>query len=143
MHMKGDPKTMQQAPSYEDCPGEVTSFLAAAAAKAVQAGLDPASLALDPGIGFGKRLEDNLALLSRLDELVALGYPLLVGLSRKAFVGAITGRPVEERLAGSLGAACAAFFRGARIFRVHDVPETKDALALFAASIRGREGKTK
>ncbi len=140
MHMKGQPTTMQDAPSYDDCPAEVRDFLAAAASRALSAGVAPASIALDPGIGFGKRLEDNLALLSRLDVVAALGYPLLVGLSRKSFVGALTGRPPEGRLAGSLGAACAAHARGGRIFRVHDVAETRDALALYVASLSGHPG---
>lgn len=140
MHMKGQPTTMQDAPSYDDCPTEVRDYLAAAAEKALAAGIAPASIALDPGIGFGKRLVDNLALLSRLDVVAALGYPLLVGLSRKSFVGALTGRPPEGRLAGSLGAACAAYARGGRIFRVHDVPETRDALALYVASLSGLSG---
>lgn len=137
MHMKGEPKTMQDAPTYEDCPREVADFLSHAADLALAAGIRRDSILLDPGIGFGKRLEDNLALLSRLDESAALGYPLLVGLSRKSFVGAITGRPPEGRLAGSLGAACAAFVRGARVFRVHDTAETVDALAVFASSLAG------
>ncbi len=139
MHMKGDPKNMQDSPRYDDCPAEVGEFLAAAARAAVAAGVQAGAIALDPGIGFGKRLEDNLALLSRLDSLFALGYPLLVGLSRKSFIGAITGRPAEGRMAGSLGAACAAYSRGARIFRVHDAAETRDALAVFAASLSGRQ----
>lgn len=137
MHMKGQPANMQEAPSYADCPREVLDFLKASAARALAAGVKPASIALDPGIGFGKRLEDNLALLSRLDEAAALGYPLLVGLSRKSFIGALTGRPAEGRLAGSLGAACAAWARGGRIFRVHDVPETLDALTVYIASLAG------
>jgi dihydropteroate synthase len=138
MHMKGEPKTMQEAPSYADCASEVHGFLAAAAVAALEAGIRPTAVALDPGIGFGKRLEDNLGLLSRLDGLAALGYPLLVGLSRKSFIGAVTGRPAEARLAGSLGAACASYARGARIFRVHDVAETVDALSLYASSLTGR-----
>ena len=138
MHMKGDPKTMQASPSYSDCPAEVRAFLLEAAARAERAGVDRRRVILDPGIGFGKRLEDNLALIARLGELAAEGYPVLVGLSRKSFVGAVTGRAVEERLAGSLGAACAAFLGGARIFRVHDVAETRDALRVFEAALRGR-----
>jgi dihydropteroate synthase len=137
MHMKGEPKTMQEAPAYADCAAEVAAFLASAAERAVAAGLPPARIVLDPGIGFGKRLEDNLDLLSRLGLVAALGYPVLVGLSRKAFVGAITGRDAEGRLPGSLGAACAAYSRGARIFRVHDVAATVDALAVFAAAAEG------
>jgi dihydropteroate synthase len=138
MHMKGEPGTMQDAPSYADCAAEVGDFLAAAALKALAAGIPRGAIALDPGIGFGKRLSDNLSLLARLDELAALGYPLLVGLSRKSFVGAITGRAPEGRLAGSLGAACAAYSRGARLFRVHDTAETVDALALYTSSLAGR-----
>ncbi len=138
MHMRGDPKTMQNAPEYGDCPREVATFLAEAARRAEAAGVALDRIVLDPGIGFGKRLEDNLALLARLDELCALGYPLLVGISRKSMIGAITGRPPEGRLAGSLGAACAAYARGARIFRVHDPAETRDALAVFAAALAGR-----
>jgi dihydropteroate synthase len=135
MHMKGRPATMQEAPSYVDCPREVADFLRAAALEAEAAGIPRDGIVLDPGVGFGKRLEDNLALIDRLPELCGLGYPVLVGLSRKSFVGALTGRPPEGRLAGSLGAALAAYSRGARIFRVHDSAETRDALALFAASL--------
>ncbi|MGO8694807.1 MAG: dihydropteroate synthase [Rectinemataceae bacterium] len=134
MHMLGEPKTMQVAPVYGDCPSEVRAFLLEAVSRARAAGIAGDKIILDPGIGFGKRLEDNLAILSRLDELVADGYPVLVGLSRKAFLGAVTGRKVEDRLSASLGAACAAFAKGARIFRVHDIAETVDALAAFAAA---------
>jgi dihydropteroate synthase len=134
MHMKGEPKTMQDAPAYADCAAEVALFLAQAASRAVAAGLPLNHIVLDPGIGFGKRLEDNLDLLARLGLIVELGYPVLVGLSRKAFVGQITGKAAEGRLPGSLGAACAAYSRGASIFRVHDVAETVDALEVFAAA---------
>jgi dihydropteroate synthase len=133
MHMQGDPKTMQEAPAYADCPAEVRAFLLDAAGRAEAAGVRRDRILLDPGIGFGKRLGDNLALIARLGELASSGYPVLVGLSRKSFVGAITGMPVEGRLAGSLGAACAAYLGGARIFRVHDPAQTADALALFAS----------
>jgi dihydropteroate synthase len=134
MHMKGSPETMQDAPSYADCAAEVAAFLADASRRALAAGIARASILVDPGIGFGKRREDNLELLARLDLLVALGFPVLVGLSRKAFVGAVTGRSAEDRLAGSLGAACAAYAAGALLFRVHDVAATVDALAAFGAS---------
>jgi dihydropteroate synthase len=134
MHMLGEPGTMQDAPSYADCAAEVRDYLAAAAERAIAAGVGRDRIALDPGVGFGKRLEDNLDLIARLDLVVALGYPVLVGLSRKSFVGAITGRPAEARLSGSLGAACAAYEAGARIFRVHDVAATVDALSVFDAS---------
>ena len=137
MHMKGEPKSMQEAPSYNDCAAEVAAYLGAAAERAVAAGIARERIILDPGIGFGKRFEDNLDILARLGLVAALGYPVLVGLSRKAFVGAVTGRSPEGRLAGSLGAACAAFAAGARIFRVHDVAETVDALGVFAASRGG------
>jgi dihydropteroate synthase len=141
MHMRGEPATMQLAPAYRDCVGEVVAYLLAAAARAEAAGVARDSIVLDPGIGFGKRLEDNLALLDPERGAVALlaraGWPVLVGLSRKSLVGAVAARgggapPAEERLAGSLGAACAAFLAGARIFRVHDVAETADALAAFS-----------
>ncbi len=138
MHMKGEPGSMQDSPFYEDCPAEVLSFLLGAAARAEAAGVARDRIILDPGIGFGKRLKDNLALIARLDELVAAGYPVLVGLSRKRFIEALTGRPVEGRLAGSLGAACAAWLKGARLFRVHDVAQTVDALAVLEASLSGR-----
>ena len=134
MHMKGAPKTMQDAPAYADCAGEVRDFLAEAASGAMAAGIDRGRILIDPGIGFGKRLEDNLDLLSRLGLVVALGYPVVVGLSRKAFIGAIVGKSVEARLAGSLGAACAAWLGGALVLRVHDVGETVDALAAFIAT---------
>ncbi len=134
MHMRGEPKTMQNAPLYEDCPAEVFAFLLNAASRAEAAGISRLAILLDPGFGFGKRLGDNLELIARLPELAAAGYPILVGLSRKSFVGAITGRETEGRLAGSLGAACAAYEGGARIFRVHDVAETVDALSLFSAA---------
>lgn len=140
MHMRGEPKTMQEAPAYGDCLAEVEAFLLEAARAAEAAGLAREAILLDPGIGFGKRLEDNLALLAGLDRLAGLGYPLLVGLSRKAFVGALTGRPAEGRLAGSLGAALAAYAKGARVFRVHDVAETFDALSLYHAAATGRKG---
>jgi len=128
---------MQEAPAYADCAAEVASYLEAAAGRALAAGIPREGIVLDPGIGFGKRDEDNLDLLARLGLVAALGYPVLVGLSRKSFVGTITGRAVEGRLAGSLGASCAAYAAGARIFRVHDVAATVDALAAFAAAKAG------
>jgi dihydropteroate synthase len=135
MHMQGDPKTMQDAPSYADCAAEVRDFLAEAAANAVAAGIAGGSILVDPGIGFGKRLEDNLDLLARLSTIAALGYPVAVGLSRKGFLGALVGKSVEGRLYGSLGAACAALLGGAVVFRAHDVAATVDALAAFAAIV--------
>jgi len=134
MHKKGIPANMQAAPLYADCVSEVRDFLVAAARRAITLGIAPDRIVIDPGIGFGKRLEDNLALVSRLDELAATGYPVLVGLSRKSFIGTITGAEPGGRLPGSLAAACAARSRGAVIFRVHDVAETVAALAVFDAS---------
>jgi dihydropteroate synthase len=133
MHMKGTPATMQEAPSYADCAAEVRDFLAEAAARALAAGIARDRILVDPGIGFGKRLEDNLDILSRLGLLAGLGFPVVIGLSRKAFLGAITGKEVGSRLAASLGAACAAYLGGAAVLRVHDVGETVDALAAFRA----------
>jgi len=142
MHMRGEPGTMQkglsEAAPYADCPREVADYLCRAAERALAAGVGADAVLLDPGIGFGKRLEDNLALIARIGELCSRGYPVLVGLSRKSFVGAVSGRPVEDRLAGSLGAAAAAWEGGARVFRVHDPAETRDALALYAACRTGR-----
>lgn len=133
MHMQGEPATMQENPSYQDCAGEVRDFLKARAEYALEAGVLHESIALDPGIGFGKLLKHNLDLLSRLYVLIETGYPVLVGMSRKRFVGEITGKAVEDRLAGSLGAVCAAWANGASMFRVHDVAATKDALSVFTA----------
>jgi dihydropteroate synthase len=133
MHMQGLPATMQDSPRYADCALEVRDYLALAASRAIAAGVRGDRILLDPGIGFGKRLEDNLDILSRLGLLAELGYPIVIGLSRKAVIGAITGKAVGERLSGSLGAACAACLGGASILRVHDVGETVDALAAFSA----------
>jgi dihydropteroate synthase len=136
MHMRGEPATMQRSPSYADCSGEVVAFLLGAAARAEAAGVSRDAIVLDPGIGFGKRLEDNLELLDprrgAVAPLARAGWPVLVGLSRKSFLGAISGREASDRLAASLGAACAAYLAGARLFRVHDVAETVDALAAFS-----------
>ncbi len=133
MHMQGDPATMQEAPSYGDVLGEVRSFLAARVAACEALGIPRARLCLDPGFGFGKRTEHNLALLMGLPSLERLGLPLLVGLSRKSILQALTGRPVGERLAGSIALATLAAWRGARIIRAHDVAATRDALCVVAA----------
>jgi dihydropteroate synthase len=140
MHMRGTPKSMQEAPVYADCPAEVRAFLAEAASAAIASGIQPGRILVDPGIGFGKTLEDNLALLSRLELIVGLGYPVVVGLSRKSFVGALVGKGAEGRLAGSLGAACAAYLGGGLVFRTHDVAETVDALAVFAGILVASRG---
>lgn len=133
MHMLGDPLTMQQAPVYRDVLEEVRDWLAARVAALQHAGVDRARIVVDPGIGFGKTLEHNLALLARLPEASPPGLPVLVGVSRKSMLGAITGRAVGERLPGSLAAMLAAVARGARIVRVHDVAATRDALAVWGA----------
>jgi dihydropteroate synthase len=133
MHMLGDPPTMQQAPVYREVVADVRGWLAARAAALQHAGVDRSRIVLDPGIGFGKTLAHNLALLARLPELVADGLPVLVGVSRKSMIGALTGRDVGQRLPGSLAAMLAAVARGARIVRVHDVAATRDALAVWGA----------
>ncbi len=133
MHMQGEPRTMQVNPAYADVVAEVRDFLAARAAACVGAGIAPERIVLDPGFGFGKRTEHNLALFAHLDALAALGYPVLVGLSRKSSLGRLTGRPADRRLASSLAAALLAVQRGARILRVHDVAATRDVLAVLAA----------
>ncbi len=134
MHMRGEPATMQEEPTYDDVVAEVAEYLGTQAAALVDAGVAPMRVAVDPGIGFGKTLDHNLELLARLDEIAALGYPVVVGVSRKRFVGTVTGVEVPaERVAGSLGAALAAVSRGADIVRVHDVAETMQALSVWTA----------
>jgi len=135
MHMQGEPRSMQAAPRYGDVVSEVTSFLEERLSFAVAAGIDEERICLDPGIGFGKTLEHNLELLRRLDALVALGRPVLVGISRKRMLGRLLGDPAATTgtTAASVGAAVAAFERGASIFRVHDVHEHVEALAAAAA----------
>ena len=132
MHMQGTPRTMQQEPRYRDVVAEVTGYLAARLAALEAAGLARASLAVDPGIGFGKTVEHNLALLRGLPELVRLGRPVLVGVSRKSFLGRLTGREVADRLVPSLAALAYAVQRGAHIMRVHDVKESCEVVRLLA-----------
>ncbi len=131
MHMQGEPGTMQATPSYDDVLAEVKAFLAQRRATLLAAGIAANRIVLDPGIGFGKTVEHNLALLQRQWELLALGAPLLLGWSRKSTLGAVTGRAVHERQAASVAAALLAVQRGASIVRVHDVAATVDALALW------------
>jgi dihydropteroate synthase len=133
MHMQGDPRTMQVAPHYVDVVAEVRAFLAARVAACRGAGIESARLSVDPGFGFGKNLEHNLTLLRHLPELAADGLPLLVGLSRKATVGKLTGREPGERIYGSVALAVIAVLKGARIVRAHDVAATVDALRVTAA----------
>jgi len=139
MHMQGEPRSMQQAPRYMDVLAEVRDFLHGRVARCVEAGISVSRLVIDPGFGFGKTLEHNLELLRRLPELVAVGYPVLVGLSRKSMIGKLTGRAEGERLGGSLALATLAVLSGARIVRAHDVGPTIDAIRIVAA-VGGRHG---
>jgi dihydropteroate synthase len=135
MHMQSDPQTMQQAPAYGDVVREVTGFLRERIDALTAAGIDPRRLCIDPGFGFGKTVEHNYALLKASGQMIEeLGLPLLAGVSRKSMIGAVTGRPVEQRLAGSLAGALAAVAQGALIVRVHDVAETVDALKVWQAA---------
>jgi dihydropteroate synthase len=133
MHMKGEPATMQREPRYDDVVAEVKRFLAEAARKARFAGIGSDRIVIDPGFGFGKTVEHNLTLLRELRQIADLGFPVLAGLSRKSTIGRITGRPMEERLAGSLAMALLAVERGAKIVRVHEVRETRDVIAVWQA----------
>ncbi|MEO0438860.1 MAG: dihydropteroate synthase [Pseudomonadota bacterium] len=133
MHMQGSPATMQSAPDYENAVTDVMDFLKARASACEAAGISSQQLLLDPGFGFGKTLEHNLALVHGLKQLSSLGYPLLVGVSRKSMLGAMTGKPVAERLAGSLALALITLQQGASILRVHDVVETADMMRVYQA----------
>lgn len=135
MHMQGEPRTMQADPQYRDVVAEVGDFLAVRAQAAHEAGIAAQRLCIDPGFGFGKTLDHNLALLAQLAALQdRLQLPVLAGLSRKTMIGKLTGKPVEQRMAGSVAAALVAVKNGARIVRVHDVAETVDALKVWAAA---------
>ena len=142
MHMLGEPRTMQKDPRYGDVVDDVKAFLEERMRAAVAAGVPEERIQLDPGIGFGKTLEHNLELLRRLDELVALGRPVVIGTSRKTFLGRITGRDVTERVHATVATSVLAFERGARVFRVHDVAATADALAVTAATFGEWPGTT-
>ncbi len=133
MHKQGTPQTMQTAPHYGDVLAEVGEFLRARARACEAAGIEAERIMVDPGFGFGKTVEHNMTLLRELKILTQLGYPLLAGYSRKTSLGAITGRPVDQRLAASLAAALIAAQNGAAILRVHDVRETVDVLKVLAA----------
>ena len=133
MHMQGAPRTMQQDPTYDDVVIDVKAFLSERARDCVAAGIDRSRLIVDPGFGFGKTLQHNLLLLAALGSFEDLGLPVLVGLSRKSIVGTLTGRSVDQRLAGSIVMAALAVERGARIVRAHDVEATVDALRVVAA----------
>jgi dihydropteroate synthase len=134
MHMLGEPRTMQQDPRYDDVVDDVKAFLIERMEAAMAAGVREERIQLDPGIGFGKTLEHNVELLRRLDELVAIGRPIVIGTSRKSFLGRITGRDVTERVHATAATSVIAFERGAQVFRVHDVAATADALAVAAAT---------
>ncbi len=136
MHLRGEPASMQQAPVYVDVVAETIAFLRDRLNAALAAGIDASRIVVDPGIGFGKTLEHNLELARRQHELLALGQPLLLGWSRKATLGRLTGRGVAERQAASIAAALAAIAAGASIVRVHDVAATVDAIAVWSA-LRG------
>jgi len=136
MHMLGEPATMQSDPRYQDVVSEVAAFLAERVAACAAAGIERGRLCIDPGIGFGKRLQHNLALIEGLPVLAGLGFPVLVGVSRKSLIGMITGRPAEHRLAGSIALAALCVERGASIVRAHDVAETVDAVKVAAALAR-------
>jgi dihydropteroate synthase len=133
MHMQGEPRTMQESPHYADVVGEVRRFLKERVQACLTAGMGADRILLDPGFGFGKTLEHNLTLLRRLREVAVEGLPVLAGLSRKSTIGTLTGRPPEERLAGSVAAAVLAALNGACILRVHDVAATVDALKVLEA----------
>jgi dihydropteroate synthase len=137
VHMQGEPATMQRAPHYADVVAEVRAFLSARVAACAAAGIGAGRVLIDPGFGFGKTVEHNLALLRRLAELTCADAALLVGLSRKGLLGTLTGRPVSERSAGSVALAVLAAQRGARIIRAHDVAATLDALKVVAAVTGG------
>ena len=132
MHMRGEPRTMQDAPHYENVVAEVRAYLGERATRCRDAGISRERILIDPGFGFGKTLEHNLALLRRLAEMTDLGYPMLVGLSRKGMIGTITGRAAAARMAGGLAAAVVAVQNGASIVRTHDVAATVDALKMVS-----------
>ena len=141
MHMRGEPRTMQADPQYDDVVAEVCAFLAQRAEAALAAGVAREKIWLDPGVGFGKRPEHNLALIARLDAVAALGFPVLLGVSRKRFIAALDpagGAALDGRLAGSLAAALAGVQRGAAVLRVHDVAETVQALKVWEAVAAAR-----
>jgi len=138
MHMQGEPRTMQNDPLYGDLIGEVCAFLRERVDFALDAGIARARIAVDPGFGFGKTVEHNLELLDRLNELAALGQPILIGTSRKSFLGALTGRRESDRLAATIATNVIGLLRGASLFRVHDVAAVRDALAVAAATVRER-----
>ena len=141
MHMQGTPRTMQIAPAYTDVVEEVATWLEQRIKYAVERGIRAEAIALDPGIGFGKTVEHNLSLLAGLRRFAAIGRPVVIGVSRKSFLGRLTGQPVERRTAASVAAAVMAIANGADILRVHDVEETRDAVRVATAIISAGEGE--
>jgi dihydropteroate synthase len=139
MHMLGEPRTMQEDPRYDDVVSDVRAFLEERLGFAVGEGVPEERVWLDPGIGFGKTVEHNLELLRRLDEIVDIGRPVVVGTSRKSFLGKLTGRSELERLAGTVATNVLALERGASVFRVHEVAPMVDALEVAAATVRPRQ----
>jgi dihydropteroate synthase len=138
MHMLGEPRTMQHDPRYDGVVDDVKAFLEERLRYAVDAGIAEERIWLDPGIGFGKTIDHNLTLLQRLDELAALGRPIVVGTSRKGFIGVITGQEVEGRVPGTIATNVVALAHGAEVFRVHDVAAVAQALIVASATLRGR-----
>ncbi len=133
MHMLGKPKNMQDDPAYVDVLGEVNEFFQGRIQTAINAGIDPRQIVLDPGIGFGKTLSDNLKLMANMDNFAGLGRPLLLGASRKSFIGMIDHSATENRIGGSMAAVISSYQQGVRLFRVHDVAETRQLLDIFTA----------
>jgi dihydropteroate synthase len=139
MHMQGEPRTMQDDPHYDDVVTEVCGFLARERDACIEAGIAKQAIVIDPGLGFGKGLAHNMMLLKELARVAALGAPLLVGVSRKSFIGRILGRPIDERLYGGLGLAALAVTSGARIIRTHDVAATRDTIDMVSAVLQGTD----
>ena len=137
MHMRGEPKTMQENPYYDDPVAEIIEELSASIEFALSSGIAEDRIIVDPGIGFGKRCQDNLAIIRGLSSLRSLGCPVLIGLSRKSFMGTVLDKPVEQRLIGTVAANTLALVSGADILRVHDVAEAVDTVKIFEAVRRG------
>lgn len=133
MHMQGEPRTMQQNPQYENVVREVHQALLHQAHTLQESGVDRSRISIDPGLGFGKTLAQNYQLIAELETIAASGYPVVFGASRKSMLGAVTGKSVDQRLAGSLAAALAGVAHGAKVLRVHDMAETRDALMVWQA----------
>lgn len=133
MHMKGEPRTMQQNPQYNDVVSEVSGFLQQRVRHCVESGIPGEHIVLDPGFGFGKTLHQNVTLLTHLNVICELNFPVMIGISRKSMLGQILDRPVDERLIGGIAAAVIAYSKGAHVFRVHDVAATRDALKICIA----------